>query len=219
MFFDEQADAAVRKTLAPAGELSGLPSLETLGHLRHRPHVSLTVLETMRPPAVADAEDLVDVQRLPLLHFSALGTFAGDGGVLFLAAVVTTLRLAVHARLDELLQAQGRPVAALPAWQLDAALHAGHGSCTGPSVRRGRPACRLREDPRPGGRGRRHRHRRCHCSESVSRRRKRNCASTVPSHPTGGAPSAPNAAWSRVPRAVRHRNTFCVSVLGVGTSS
>lgn len=100
LFFDEQADTAVRR-LWHRLAASGLPSLETLGHGRHRPHVSLTVLETAPPPAV------VDVRRLPALRFSTLGTFDGGGGVLFLAPVVTAPLLAVHARLDDVLREQG----------------------------------------------------------------------------------------------------------------
>ena len=106
LFFDEQADTAVRR-LWHRLAVSGLPSRETLGHRRHRPHVSLTVLETTRPQAVAHVVDLVDVQRLPALHFSALGTFDGGGGVLFLAPVVTEPLLTVHARLNDVLQDQG----------------------------------------------------------------------------------------------------------------
>lgn len=106
LFFDEQADTEVRR-LWHLLAASGLPSLETLGHRRHRPHVSLTVLETAHLPAVADVEDVLDVRRLPVLRFSALGTFGGGGGVLFLAPVVTAPLLAVHARLNDVLQEQG----------------------------------------------------------------------------------------------------------------
>jgi hypothetical protein len=106
LFFDEQADTAVRR-LWHRLAASGLPSLETLGHCRHRPHVSLTVLETARLPAVADVEDLVDARRLPALRFSALGTFGGGGGVLFLAPVMTAPLLAVHVRLNDVMQERG----------------------------------------------------------------------------------------------------------------
>lgn len=106
LFFDKQADTAVRR-LWHRLAASGLPSLETLGHCRHRPHVTLTVLETAQLPAVPDVEDLLDVRRVPLLRFSALGTFGDGGGVLFLAPVVTAPLLAVHARLNDVLQEQG----------------------------------------------------------------------------------------------------------------
>ncbi len=48
MFLDERADAAGRGTLAPAHRL-GLSSLETYGHARHRPHISLTVTSDWNP--------------------------------------------------------------------------------------------------------------------------------------------------------------------------
>jgi hypothetical protein len=101
MFFDERADEAVRglwRRLARAG----LSSLETYGHARHRPHVSLSVMDAL--PAAAE---IGEVQRLPGLLFPALGTFAGDGGVLFLAPVVTPPLFAVHERVWESLQGQG----------------------------------------------------------------------------------------------------------------
>jgi hypothetical protein len=100
MFFDDRADAAVRRLWHRLAE-AGLPSLETLGHSRHRPHLSLTVLDAADPPALSE----VDV--LPPLRFPALGTFAGDGGVLFLAAVTTGPLLDVQARLSDRLQQQG----------------------------------------------------------------------------------------------------------------
>jgi hypothetical protein len=101
MFFDERADEAVRglwRRLASAG----LSSLETYGHARHRPHVSLSVMD-----AVPDVAAIGEVQRLPPLLFPALGMFAGDGGVLFLAPVVTPPLLAVHERVWQSLQGQG----------------------------------------------------------------------------------------------------------------
>lgn len=46
MYFDDQADAAVRRLwLLLAG--AGLPSLATRTHRRHRPHVSLAVAESL----------------------------------------------------------------------------------------------------------------------------------------------------------------------------
>ena len=56
MFFDEQADAAVRGLWHRLAD-AGLPSLATYGHARHRPHVSLTVasnLEVQDPAVLAD---------------------------------------------------------------------------------------------------------------------------------------------------------------------
>jgi hypothetical protein len=58
MLFDDQADAAVRslwRTLSGAG----LPSLATLTHRRHRPHVSLAVCESL------DGADLARLTPAP----------------------------------------------------------------------------------------------------------------------------------------------------------
>lgn len=99
LFFDDRAEAAVRELWHRLTDAS-LPSLETLGHRRHRPHLTLTVVEAAHPPALAD------VGPLPLLRFLALGTFAGDGGVLFLAAVVTAPLLGAHTRVSDLLREQ-----------------------------------------------------------------------------------------------------------------
>jgi 2'-5' RNA ligase len=109
MFFDEHADAAVRRLWHRLTEV-GLASLETRSHARHRLHVSLTVttcLDGAHRGAVADVvADTVD-QSLPRLTLSSLGTFAGDGGVLFLGAVVTVPVLALHKRVSDVMREQG----------------------------------------------------------------------------------------------------------------
>jgi len=83
MFFDEGADTEVR---ALWGQLAtaGLPSLATRTHRQHRPHVSLTVTESL------DQADLAPVRsalagHLPAVLLDALGTFPGSEGALFLA--------------------------------------------------------------------------------------------------------------------------------------
>lgn len=88
MFFEEEADAAVRRLWRRLAS-AGLPSLETLGHARHRPHVTLAVTDL---PVAS-----IDVEVLPSVQLPVLGTFAGDGGVLFLGAVVSAPLLALHA--------------------------------------------------------------------------------------------------------------------------
>jgi hypothetical protein len=95
MFFDHAADAAVRglwQRLAAAN----LPSLATRTHRRHRPHVSLSVAESL------DAADLTRVRsvlagRNPTLELYTLGTFPGDEGVLFLGVTVNADLLAWQA--------------------------------------------------------------------------------------------------------------------------
>jgi hypothetical protein len=109
MFFEEHADAAVRQLWHRLTE-AGLASLATRSHARHRPHVSLTVtsgIDVAHLDAVADVvADSVD-QPLPRLSLSSLGTFAGDGGVLFLGAVVTAPVLALHTRVCDVMREQG----------------------------------------------------------------------------------------------------------------
>jgi 2'-5' RNA ligase superfamily len=110
MFFDEQADAAVRalwQQLATAG----LPSLATRTHRRHRPHVSLTVTESL------DQADLAPVRSalagpLPAVLLDALATFPGSEGALFLATVVTADLLTLHTRVHQALS--GQPVTHWP---------------------------------------------------------------------------------------------------------
>jgi hypothetical protein len=46
MYFDDQADAAVRRLWQRLAD-AGLPSLATRTHRQHRPHVSLAVAESL----------------------------------------------------------------------------------------------------------------------------------------------------------------------------
>ncbi|MHB1431893.1 MAG: hypothetical protein ACYCVZ_07245 [Streptosporangiaceae bacterium] len=46
MYFDDQADAAVRELWRLLAD-AGLPSLATRTHRRHRPHVSLAIAESL----------------------------------------------------------------------------------------------------------------------------------------------------------------------------
>ncbi len=112
MFFDEHADAAVRavwQRLAAAG----LPSLATQTHCRHRPHVSLTVTESLDQADLAPVRMTLAGHR-PALHLTVLGTFPGSEGVLFLGAVVTEDLLALHARVHQALT--GQPVTHWPVY-------------------------------------------------------------------------------------------------------
>jgi len=99
MFFDERADAAVRALWAELAD-AGLPSLATLTHRRHRPHVSLFVAESL------DRADLTGLRtvladRHPALRLSALATFPGREGVLFLGVTVTAELLALQAQAHQ----------------------------------------------------------------------------------------------------------------------
>lgn len=114
MFFDEEADTAVRQLW---GRLSGsgLASLATRTHGRHRPHVSLTIMPSLPDVDVESVAAAVaaSVGELPSpLNLAWLGTFAGSGGVLFLGAVVTTPLLRLHVEVCSVLHA--REVQQLP---------------------------------------------------------------------------------------------------------
>ncbi|MET7332804.1 2'-5' RNA ligase family protein [Nonomuraea sp. NPDC005650] len=97
MFFDDQADQKVRRLWEILAD-HGLPSLATLTHRRHRPHVSLTVAETLNE---ADLDDLRSAltQQPPALNLDFLGTFPGAEGVLFAGVAATTELLAFHRRI------------------------------------------------------------------------------------------------------------------------
>ena len=105
MYFDDQADAAVRRLWQRLAE-AGLPSLATRTHRRHRPHVSLAVAESL---ADADPVPLRSVlTSRPALSLYTLSGFPGNAGVLFLGAVVTAELLAFHAEVHAALG--GRPI-------------------------------------------------------------------------------------------------------------
>jgi 2'-5' RNA ligase superfamily len=94
MYFDDRADAAVRK-LWQRLAVAGLPTLATWTHRRHRPHVSLLVAESL---AAADLAPLRSVlmARQPTVPLYVLGTFPGSEGVLFLGVPATSDLLAFH---------------------------------------------------------------------------------------------------------------------------
>jgi hypothetical protein len=104
MYFDDQADTAVRRLWQRLAD-AGLPSLATLTHRQHRPHVSLAVAESL-----ADADPVplrsVLMSRRPALSLYVLGTFPGAQGVLFLGAQVTAELLAFHADVHAALAGQ-----------------------------------------------------------------------------------------------------------------
>jgi 2'-5' RNA ligase len=113
MYFDDQADAAVRdmwQVLADAG----LPSLATATHRRHRPHVSLAVAESLADADLARLRSALAVRK-PVLPLYVLGTFPGHGGALFLGVPVTTELLAFHAGVHAALD--GQPVEHWPYYQ------------------------------------------------------------------------------------------------------
>ena len=104
MYFDDQADAAVRqmwKMLADAG----LPSMATRTHRRHRPHVSLTVAESLADADLAPLRSVLTSRR-PTLSLYTLSGFPGSAGVLFLGVQVTAELLAFHTDVHAALRGQ-----------------------------------------------------------------------------------------------------------------
>jgi 2'-5' RNA ligase len=95
MYFDEEADAAVRRLWLLLSD-AGLPSLATRTHRRHRPHVSLAVAESLADADLAPLRSALMSSR-PALRLYVLGTFPGDEGALFLGVQVTAELLAFHA--------------------------------------------------------------------------------------------------------------------------
>ncbi len=100
LFYDDEAEQAVRKVWDGIGTALGKRSLSELGA---RPHVSLAVygddLDTTGFP-----EQLLEFARsIDPFDFtlSSLGTFPGQERVVFLAPVVTRRLLTVHARFHE----------------------------------------------------------------------------------------------------------------------
>jgi len=106
MYFDDRADAAVRKLWQALAE-AGLPSLATLTHRRHRPHVSLVVAESLAGADLAALRSVL-MSRQPTLDLYVLGTFPGSEGVLFLGVPVTADLLALHGDVHSALA--GQPV-------------------------------------------------------------------------------------------------------------
>jgi 2'-5' RNA ligase len=102
LFFDADADAEVR-SLWQRLEDAGVPSLATLSHQRHRPHVTLAVAKTIPSAAREAVRSELRFLSIPDLWLYTLGTFAGEESVLVLGAVVDTEVLAVHSAVHDTL--------------------------------------------------------------------------------------------------------------------
>lgn len=100
-FLGSTADRAVREVWA-ALEEAGIGSLATATHGNHHPHVTLAVINELRPDV---AERLASaLPALPELHLDAAGCFPGRrGAVVFLAVRMTPELLALHQAVHEIL--------------------------------------------------------------------------------------------------------------------
>jgi len=145
MYFDDQADAAVRKLWQLLAD-GGLPSLATRTHRRHRPHVSLVVAESLAGADLAPLRSVL-MTRHPTLHLYVLGTFPGREGGLFLGVPATAQLLEFHAGAHAALA--GQPVGHWPHylpgnWVPHCTLAEGlHGRDQGHSHRGDHPADKL----------------------------------------------------------------------------
>lgn len=104
MYFDEGADAAVRKLWQILAD-AGLPSLATRTHRRHRPHVSLAVAESLADVELDSLRSVLAARR-PVLHLYVLGAFPRTVGALFLGVRATADLLAYHASVHAALASQ-----------------------------------------------------------------------------------------------------------------
>jgi 2'-5' RNA ligase len=95
-FFDEESDVAVRQ-LWHRLEESGVPSLATRTHRRHRPHVTFALADVIGPATRRALVDLLETLSRPRLWLYTLGTFPTPENGLLLAAVVDAELLAAHA--------------------------------------------------------------------------------------------------------------------------
>jgi 2'-5' RNA ligase len=113
MYFDDRADAAVRRLWQLLVD-AGLPSLATHTHRRHRPHVSLAVAESLPDADLTPLRSVLAAHQ-PNVQLYTLATFPGDRGALFLGVVATTELLEFHAGVHAALA--GQAVALWPHYQ------------------------------------------------------------------------------------------------------
>ena len=113
MYFDEAADAAVRRIWQLLAD-AALPSLATRTHRRHRPHVTLAVAESLSGTDLMPLQAVLSAHQ-PTLRLYVLGTFPGSEGALFLGVPVTADLLTFHGDVHSALA--GRPIAHWPYYQ------------------------------------------------------------------------------------------------------
>lgn len=96
MFFDLEASTAVRHLWARLDQ-AGIPSMATVTHRRHRPHITLINTQTLSPTdaLIAELETLLRLE----VRLNVLGVFPGQASALFLGAVTTGTLLEAHAAI------------------------------------------------------------------------------------------------------------------------
>lgn len=127
LYFDGEADSRVR-ALWRRLDGSGVPSLATRTHRRHRPHLSFAVAGKIPAAARAALRRDLALLSIPNLWLYTLGTFPHSDNILFLGAVTDAELLAVHSAVHDTLAGKVKhPAAAyLPgAWIPHCTLAAG----------------------------------------------------------------------------------------------
>jgi 2'-5' RNA ligase len=106
LYFDPHAESAVRTMWANL-EARGLRSMATVGHCRHRPHVSLLVAERLTlDQARAAAAPLTEATDV-VLRLGSIAVFPGRAGVVYLGVTPTRRLLRLHHELHARLAAVG----------------------------------------------------------------------------------------------------------------
>jgi 2'-5' RNA ligase len=93
LFFDPTTEAAL-KDLWGRLEKAGVPSLATRTHRRHRPHVSLSVAEHIKPHRLQGARERLATTHLDVTLYSP--AVFPRRGVLYLGVVPTLSLLRLH---------------------------------------------------------------------------------------------------------------------------
>jgi 2'-5' RNA ligase len=93
VFFDSTTEAVVRAVWARL-EAAGVPSLATRTHRRHRPHISLSVVERIESGQLKDARERLAATHLDVTLYSP--AVFPRRGVLYLSVVPTLALLRLH---------------------------------------------------------------------------------------------------------------------------
>lgn len=99
--FDDETDAVVR-ILWGRLEETGVSTLASYTHRRHRPHVSLLVAEEIGLDAAAEILAGIGIERgVVRLELTGPAFFPGDESILYLAVTPTSELLRLHAAVFE----------------------------------------------------------------------------------------------------------------------
>jgi hypothetical protein len=113
LYFDEAGEAAVRRLWSAIEEV-GIPSLATVGHGRHVPHLTLKVSDEIDVDAARGAlAQAASTFRAPQVTLGFVGVFAGrpdaDAQVVVAGAVLSDELLGLHALARKAVSAMSSP--------------------------------------------------------------------------------------------------------------